>query len=103
MEALKEWEKVKKAYLPLICLSEIAYFLIKNNVSLEVVNEVLEDPKIEVIPNTIEDIYYAVNNKEMIKNYDDFNDLLILSVAKRINLHLLTFDKKLKVKAEKLL
>ncbi|AAK41871.1 PIN domain-containing protein [Saccharolobus solfataricus] len=98
-EALKEWEIIEKAYLPLISLSELSYFLIKNGVNLEVVNEVISDPKIEIVPNTIEDVRFALANKEKIKGYDDFNDFLILSTAKRLDLPLLTFDKKLKMKS----
>ncbi|BBG25203.1 PIN domain-containing protein [Sulfuracidifex tepidarius] len=88
-EALKEWKDIDKAYLPLVCVSEIAYFFIKNSLNLEILNEVLNDPKIEIVQNTNEDVYYTLRNKEAVKGYDDFNDLLILSVAGRLNLRYL--------------
>jgi hypothetical protein len=100
-EAIKEWEKLDKVYLPLISITEIAYFLIKHNIDLNVLNEILSDPKIEIIENSVEDISYALGKKDEIKSYDDFNDFLILSVAIRQNLPLLTFDKKLKIKMRK--
>jgi len=100
-EAIKEWEKLDKVYLPLISITEIAYFLIKHNIDLNVLNEILSDPKIEIIENSVEDISYALGKKDEIKGYDDFNDFLILSVAIRQNLPLLTFDKKLKIKMRK--
>jgi len=93
--------KLDKVYLPLISITEIAYSLIKHNIDLNVLNEILSDPKIEIIENSVEDISYAVGKKDEIKGYDDFNDFLILSVAIRQNLPLLTFDKKLKIKMRK--
>ncbi|BDC17188.1 PIN domain nuclease [Acidianus sp. HS-5] len=100
-EAIKEWEKLDKAYLPLISVTEIAYFLIKHNIDLNVLSEILSDPKIEVVQNDVEDVYYALTKKSEIKGYDDFNDFLILSTAITQKLPLLTFDKKLKKKMGK--
>ncbi len=102
-EALKAWKGISKAYLPLISITEIAYFLIKNNLDLGIMNVVLTDPMIEVVSNTTEDILFAAQHKDMISGYDDFNDFLILSVARRLKLPLLTYDKKLKQKSANVL
>ncbi|MGC8696787.1 MAG: PIN domain-containing protein [Conexivisphaera sp.] len=99
-EALKEWGRINRAYLPLISLTEIAYFLIKNDVNLGIMDEVLSDPKIEVTANTADDLRFAVENRDRIAGYDDFNDFLILSVARRLRLPLLTFDRKLRRKSD---
>lgn len=97
-EASKEWGRISRAYLSLISLTEIAYFLMKNGVNLGIMDEVLSDPKIEIVVNTADDLRFAVNNRDRIAGYDDFNDFLILSVARRLRLPLLTFDRKLKRK-----
>ncbi|BBE42801.1 PIN domain-containing protein [Conexivisphaera calida] len=98
-EALKEWRGISRAYLPLISLTEMAYFFIKSEVNLEVMDEVLSDPKVEVVVNTADDLRFAVENRDRIAGYDDFNDFLILSVARRLRLPLLTFDRKLRRKS----
>jgi len=59
---------------------------------------VLSDPTIEVASNITDDFLFAVQHKDRISGYDDFNDFLILSVARRLKLPLLTYDKKLKRK-----
>jgi predicted nucleic acid-binding protein len=95
--ALEEWKKIEKAYLSLISITEIAYFLIKNDIEVKsIIEEILNDPKIEVVENTLEDVYFAINNDP--RKYDDFNDFLIISTAKRLNLNIFTFDAKLKRK-----
>jgi hypothetical protein len=50
---------------------------------------------------TLEDVYYALGNKDEVRGYDDVNDFLILSISLRLNLQLLTFDKKLKRKIQR--
>ncbi|BAK54410.1 PIN domain-containing protein [Sulfurisphaera tokodaii] len=99
--AIKDWEKLRKAYLPIIAISELAYFLIKNGFSLnDVIDNVLSDPKIEVVENTLEDIYFAIRNSP--KSYDDFNDYMIISLARRLKLKILTYDHKMKKKGSRL-
>jgi predicted nucleic acid-binding protein len=91
--ALEEWEKIGKAYLSLISITEISYFLIKNDIGVKsIIEEILNDPKIEVVENTLEDVYFAINNDP--RRYYDFNDFLIISTAKMLNLNIFTFDGK---------
>ena len=99
--ALKKWSNLEKAYLPIISITELAYYLVKNKMDLGIIEEVLNDPKIEVVPVTLEDVYYALGNKDEVRGYDDINDFLILSISLRLNLQLLTFDKKLKRKIQR--
>ncbi len=65
------------------------------NFDLRIINEILQDPKIKVIENNIQDIYFAIDHKDYIRHYDDFNDLIILSTARRLGLPLVTFDDEL--------
>ncbi|AHC52050.1 twitching motility protein PilT [Sulfolobus acidocaldarius SUSAZ] len=96
-QALEDWKKLEKAYLPFISLVEIAYFLVKNGIEVKSVMEsILSDPKVEVVENTLEDLYFATRSDP--RKYDDFNDFLIVSTARRLGLSVLTFDKKLKSK-----
>lgn len=44
-KALEEWRNVNIAYLPLISVTEIAYFLKKHKIDLSVIQEIIEDPK----------------------------------------------------------
>ncbi|WP_218257834.1 PIN domain-containing protein [Saccharolobus shibatae] len=95
--AIEDWGKIHKAYLPIIAVSELAYFLIKNRFNLDdVLENVLSDPKIEVVENTLEDVYFTIKNSP--KSYDDFNDYMIISLAKRFGLKILTYDEKMKRK-----
>ncbi|WP_425597998.1 PIN domain-containing protein [Metallosphaera javensis (ex Sakai et al. 2022)] len=82
----------KDCKLSLISVFEIAYFLVKHGVDLKVIGEVIRDPKINVVPNEVEDISYAISHLEEIKGYGDFNDFMIIFTSKRLNLELLTFD-----------
>lgn|GEM_PF-2397446 len=95
--AIENWGKILKAYLPIIAVSELAYFLIKNRFNLDdVLENVLSDPKIEVVENTLEDIYFAIRNSP--KSYDDFNNYMIISLAKRLGIKIFTYDEKMKRK-----
>ena len=75
---------------------ELSYFLIKHKINLSIISRILQDPKIKVVENTLQDIYFAINHRDSIKHYDDFNDLMILSTAIRLGLPLVTFDEELR-------
>ena len=62
----------------------------------DVLENVLSDPKIEVVENTLEDIYFAIRNSP--KSYDDFNNYMIISLAKRLGIKIFTYDEKMKRK-----
>jgi hypothetical protein len=48
----------------MICVTELAYFLIKYKVDLKrVIGAVVADPKIEVVDNTLEDVRFTLNSK----------------------------------------
>jgi hypothetical protein len=42
----------------------------------------------------LEDIYFAIRNSP--KSYDDFNNYMIISLAKRLGIKIFTYDEKMK-------
>jgi predicted nucleic acid-binding protein len=60
------------------------------------VNEYLMDAKTRFRPVDADDIAFAVGN---VRRLGEYNDLIILSSAKRLGLPLLTFDKGLAARA----
>ncbi|WP_231113706.1 hypothetical protein [Sulfurisphaera ohwakuensis] len=51
----------------------------------------MSDPKIEVVENNLEGVYFAIRNSS--KSYDDFNDYMIISLAKKSLKYLLMIRK----------
>jgi uncharacterized protein len=100
-EALKLWENLGKAFVPVNALFELAYYIVKQNLDLELLATVVRDPKIEVVPNDLNDITFLVKHSERIKYYDDVNDQAMISVAERLDLELKTFDEDLKKSLKK--
>lgn len=82
-------------FVPAIALFELSFFLIKNKLSLDPLNQVLTDPKIEFVENNLDDFAYLARHSNKVRHYDDVGDLIIVSVAKRLGLELKTFDKDL--------
>ncbi|AGE71904.1 hypothetical protein [Sulfolobus acidocaldarius] len=57
--------------MPFISIVEIAYFLVKNGIEVRsVIESTLSDPKVEVIENILEDLYFAIRSEP--RKYDDF-------------------------------
>ncbi|PSN82554.1 hypothetical protein B9Q13_01835 [Candidatus Marsarchaeota G2 archaeon ECH_B_SAG-G16] len=93
-EAIRIWSDAEKIYVPFISVVEFEYFLLKHKLGSKAVEELVNDPKVEIVPHTSQDIRFALTRRP--KSYDDFNDYLILSVKRRTSLRLFTFDKELK-------
>lgn len=74
---------------------ELAFFLVKYKLSLEILDTILKDPKVEIVENRLDDIAFLVRNSRLVKYYDDVGDLLILSISKRLGIELKTLDKDL--------
>ncbi len=94
-EALEIWETIEKAHVPIVVLFELAFFLIKHDLSLEVLEKVVTDPKVAVVPNNLDDILYVTRRAKKVGYYDDVGDLMILSVARRLGIDVQTLDKNL--------
>lgn len=94
-EALGIWESITQAVVPTVVLFELAFFLVKFGLSLELLEELLTDPKIEVVPNNLDDMLYLTRHSKIVKYYDDVVDLIVLSTARRLGIELRSFDKSL--------
>ena len=99
-KAVKLVEKTDKIILPLVVVFELIYLFYKYEINLKVLEELLSADEVEVVENTKEDVYYALAMNP--KSYDEFNDYLILSAARRLKVNLTTFDEDLKRTFEKL-
>ncbi len=89
------WKKIDKAHIAMISIIEFNYFLIKHSLSLSITKELINDEKVEIASTEKEDIIYAISSK--IKGYDDFNDMIILNISRRIGKKLITFDQELNI------
>jgi len=90
LDALDEW------VIPGIVFHEYVWFMKDQGMAVEdtrmKVNEYLSDAKARFRPIDADDVSFAVDKAKRLMEY---NDLLILSSAKRLGLPLLTFDKRL--------
>jgi len=94
-EAIGLWQAIGKAYVPTAVLFELAYFLVKYKLDLELLGKVVRDPKVEVVSNSLDDIQFLVRHSKQVKYYDDVGDQIIISVARRLGIELETFDEDL--------
>ena len=96
LDTTDEW------YLPSIVFHEYFWFMRAKGVSLDFtkakMNEYIYHEKTKFLPTIMDDIIFAMKE---ITDVKDYNDLVILSHAKRLNLALLTYDSTLKKKALK--
>ncbi|MDW8358998.1 MAG: hypothetical protein RMK31_00235 [Candidatus Caldarchaeum sp.] len=60
---------------------------------MDVLEQVMTDPKIEVEPITFYDLMFVLNHRDKVNRYDD---VIILSTSRRLDVPLLTFDMELK-------
>jgi predicted nucleic acid-binding protein len=86
-------ENVGKVILPLIVVFELTYLFYKYNINLKILENLISADEVEVVGNLSEDILYALAMNP--KSYDEFNDYIILSTARRLKSNLITFDKEL--------
>jgi predicted nucleic acid-binding protein len=94
-EGLRIWGIINKAIVPTVVLFELAFFLVKQKLDLDLLRSVVNDPKVEIVENNLDDILYLVRNSKDVKHYDDVGDMVILSVARRLGIELKTFDEEL--------
>ena len=86
--------------LPTVVVIELAYVFRKRGYNLGILSELISSQEVMLVEHTFDDFLFAF--KENPKYYDDFNDLLILHTALRLDVNLETFDEGLKKKYEKL-
>jgi predicted nucleic acid-binding protein len=87
--------------LPDMVLHELVWFFRSQDVRIPrataKVNEYLIHAKTMFIPCTTDDIRFACSK---MKSYKEYNDLIILSAARRLDLPLFSFDEELKAAAK---
>jgi len=93
--------------IPSIVVYEYIWFFRELEFSAKSVNELIEgrisDPRCRIIPDNLtytKDALFLCRSKNY--SLSRFNDMLILSVAKKKNVPLVTFDKQLRKNAQSL-
>jgi hypothetical protein len=66
----------------MISIVEFNYFLIKHSLPLKITKELINDEKVEIVSTANKDIIYSIDSN--IKSYDDFNDMIIICISRRI-------------------
>ena len=94
-QALKIWESFDKFLVPAVVLFELSFFFVKNKLSLDLLNHVVTDPKVEFVANNLDDFSFLVRHSDEVRRYDDVGDLIIVSLARRLGVELKTFDRDL--------
>lgn len=74
---------------------ELGYFLLKHGIGLDFLEQLVTDPKIDMELIIFRDIMFILHHIENVKQYEDLNDLIILSTSRRRGTPLMTFDKEL--------
>ena len=96
-EAKRSLDSLERWVLPSIVFHEYVWFMRGEKLDLpftrEKVVEYLTHTKAGSVPLQVDDILFSIR---AIEEHRDYNDFLILSVAKRMGHVLLTFDEKLK-------
>lgn len=94
-QAIRIWESLDKFLVPAMALFELSFFLVKNKLSPDLLDQVVTDPKIEFVENNLDDLSFLVRHSDKVRHYDDVGDLMIISVARRLGVELKTFDRDL--------
>ena len=94
-QAIRIWESLDKFLVPAMALFELSFFLVKNKLSPDLLDQVVTDPKIEFVENNLDDFSFLVRHSDKVRHYDDVGDLMIISVARRLGVELKTFDRDL--------
>ena len=96
-EATTKLDSIARWHLPSMTIHELVWFFKARKIQLSrarlKVEEYLTNEKTVFSQCTADDIRFATAR---MRNYQEYNDLVILSVAKRLGLPLFTFDDELK-------
>jgi predicted nucleic acid-binding protein len=96
LDSLQEW------HIPSMVFHELVWFFKGRAIQVSRVNtkveEYLRNEKTKFSPCTADDLRFAASH---LRDYHEYNDLVILSVAKRLGTSLFTFDDGLKKSARR--
>ena len=87
-------------FIPTIVFHELVWFLKSVKLDLKLALPFLRHEKCIITPVTKEDIDFSIKKARKIP--EDYNDLLILSIALRLKKDLVTFDEELKREFERI-
>jgi len=97
LDSLEEW------FIPSMVVHEYVWALRGLGLSFEKarekVCEYILDPRATLVPVEFSDILFSL---EYAKSFDEYNDLVILSIASRRTGRIATFDQKLRKRAERM-
>ncbi len=101
LQAASTLDSIERWTLPGIVFHELIWFFKVRKIELSrtrtKVEEYIANEKASFSPCTADDVRFAVTR---MKNYTEYNDLIVLSTAKRLGLPLFTFDEELKKSAK---
>jgi predicted nucleic acid-binding protein len=101
LQAASTLDSIERWTLPGIVFHELIWFFkvrkIEPSRTRTKVEEYIANEKASFSPCTADDVRFAVTR---MKNYTEYNDLIVLSTAKRLGLPLFTFDEELKKSAK---
>ena len=91
LDSLERWS------VPSMVFHELVWFLKSHEIPVSRANSKVEEylthEKTAFVPNTTDDVRFAASK---MKSYHEYNDLVILAAAKRLDLPLFSFDKSLR-------
>ncbi|MHB8700305.1 MAG: PIN domain-containing protein [Nitrososphaerales archaeon] len=101
-EALNGLDSIPGWHIPAIVFHELVWFFRSEEIDLKRTNskveEYLTNEKCVFSPCIVDDVRFAASR---INNYKNYNDFVVLSVARRLELPLFTFDEDLRKIASK--
>jgi len=105
-DARRLLDSIDMLYVPIIVLYEVVWALkklgLKQNDVKDVIDRILESPKVRIVTDTGEDIKRSIEIiSESKLSLSHFNDKIVLSAAERIKKPLATYDNELKKEAIK--
>lgn len=102
-EAKVKLDELKKWYIPAIAMHEYVWFMKGEEIDLSFtkskVVEYVTHEKVEIIPDEVDGILFSA---ERMDTYHDYNDYVILAVARKLGEPILTFDHRLRGIASKI-
>jgi hypothetical protein len=103
IEAKKELYALEKWIIPTLVFHEYIWFMKAENIQYHIAKEkILDYINHEKTVSTSDDKEHLLNALNLTEKYSDYNDSVILSIANRLQVPLITYDKKLKTRFEEL-
>jgi len=102
-EARVKLDGLKRWYIPAIVMHEYVWFMRGEEIDLSFakskVVEYVTHERVEIVPDEVDGILFSI---ERIDTYQDYNDYVILAVARKLAKPVLTFDHRLRTIASEI-